>query len=415
MNWGQLTDEAGTAIADGTVLDPNAVYKHNGGALPKSQYACTIVTDPSGNVVDPSEGATWIGTSYYDGAGTYLPLPYGNHIDAETFFPEEYEKDVVTGITTIDSLKSLIVQTVEDIMNGDINPYNTEYEIPATYQSEVEAHQYNLNNPGTWDTGISYSGSEYTITNSCKIEGNVGSARVTFKVPANQEFWVEVVGSGLHFSNDGCLRQDTSSPDVLPTNPSDEPGKLNILLNANTNMSNTGDSDLSFAANNNNIPIATTYVESLIKYGTEFQLYTDANYEKTGVPTIKEIPLSIYAGKNADPDATEPVHRLIISNQALIVANLCAPYLDYYNGSKSWDFSNTVYYNKFPVRGGNYPTGSSLGQVSVIGCCNVAQLSGQANDFLLLYVPRTIPVRTPRHTSDEDVMTNWKIQFYENY
>ena len=348
----------------------------------------TVYTrDADGTEVTEDEAMAWNPPQYFDASG--------NPIISPSLFPEEFEKDVVTGAATVGTHAkedTQIVKTVADVLNSNVNPYATEFAVPSTYEADVAAHSY---------TAPTAANSTMEIATSGTLNGTTGNGcKIIFKVPTGVENWIVI--NNLNMQNDSQLVLDTSDPTHYG-------GKLNILI--------TG--KLESSSNNDNIPITTSTVQALLQSGDTFQLYTDPAYAVPGVASIGQIPINIYSsqtkldGSGHAIAGTKP--ELKINNQCMLVANIRAPYMTYNCGSKSWDFSNKVYYNGFPVRSGRYGnTSTSLGQVGVIGCCVVGEVTGQANDFLLLYVP--IPTTsTPLPSLDDALMTSWTIQYYENY
>lgn len=350
---------------------------------------------------------------------------HGNPIAAPAIFPAEYEKDIILGdallpgTTSTDSSK--IIETRDDIMRK-IDPFNTSYDVEATYKQTVDDHAYILGGRSvkdysyaavadtsfveykTKDAGDRYEGDNgsYIIKNSCKIKGNLDKENLIFKVPTNSEIWVQI--DELNCSNGVVF--------VLDDREVAYQGKLNILINGNVN----------FAATNNlsgNPVITSTTIQDIKESGEAFQINTNPNWRRShgknpGSPMpkeIQEIKINVYCAKGPGNNG----YRLTSANTGYMAANIRAPYLRLNLGSATPTWNNDIFYNGFNIKDStDYTSSTTLAGVNIIGCCIIHELEGQANDFVLLYVPSAQNPANPPVAQDA-LMNRWTLLYYENY
>jgi hypothetical protein len=198
---------------------------------------------------------------------------------------------------------------------------------------------------------------------------------------------------GLSFANgSGIMVLDDLDSDDAPMY-----GKVNFLLK----------NDLKFAAS----PIfkgqiVTSRIQDLLNNKTAFQIYTNEGFKVDGVDNIiKSIPIDIYADKDH--------HTLQLGNTFFVTANIKAPYTDLEVGSSSIKLDSTVYYNGFRVKDGYHS--SSRDAISLIGCAVVNNLTKQANDFMLLYVPEEAGSDDSGTVVKDAILTSWRIMKYEAF
>ncbi len=384
----------------GTVTPPSytVYYDPTGAEISKADYDANAYLDIPDRYYDEF-GNLYV---YEDGSPAkeeHLPEalkkltapiePFG---DAK--FPAEYEKDIILGNATLpghentDSTK--IITTVADVMAGAINPYNTLTEVPDTYKPDVES------NVKYYNSGEKV---EETIEESCTIYGNIKlGSKLYFKVKTGEEIWVVIGkdGTGLTCNNASQL--------VLLDDDPEYQGTVNFLINGN----------VTFDSNGGTFPFTTSTIQNLMKTNTDFQIYTNSKYAVDDVEkVIDPIRLNIYCAKNGGNGYT-----LNIGNSTMLAANITAPYLELALGSGNYGYRNhgddsmNIYYNGFNIYD-DYPT-SRYNQIGCIGCCVIRVLTGQSNDFMLLYVPKDTGAPDPGDWEDA-LMTSWRILYYENY
>ncbi len=376
--------------------------------------------DATGAEVTKDEAYQDVPTLYYDEAGNLLlnaeglpateadvmvvppTEPFG---DAK--FPAEYEKDVILGNAILpgheNNSSTKIITTVADVMASAVNPYNTLFEVPDTWENDVTTNKFALGGEvPTEKTGfITYNSSTktYTVKKSCTLSGSLNGQKVIFQVKKGEEIWVQI--DGLTGSNESQLILDDVSLDE-DGNPYE--GTLNILVNG----------DITFSGNNGTtFPLVERSIQSLMESGEEFQIYTSSSHAKPGVNTIDAININLYCAKNGGNGYTFKV-----KNATMVTANITAPYLDLRYESNTYSFNNTIWYNEYEVKNGTETSSAEVyNKVGCFGCCVIKTFGsdeGQCDNFMLLYVPKD--TGTPDDGDWEDaLMTSWRILYYENY
>ncbi len=394
--WNQITV---------TVEDGVTVYRYPWGEV-VTPPTYTLYYNSANELVSEDEATVAIPDRFYDENGVMFVDADGNPAPPESAqlvpaivddftsekFPAEYEKDVILGNATLpghentDSTK--IITTVADVMAGAINPYNTLTEVPDTYKPDVESN-------------VKYYNGNVTeiIEESCTIYGTINTgSKLSFKVKTGEEIWVVLGkdGTGLTCNNASQL--------VLLDDDPEYQGTVNFLINGN----------VTFDSNGGTFPFTTSTIQNLMKTDTDFQIYTNSKYAVDDVEeVIDPIRLNIYCAKNGGNGYT-----LNIGNSTMLVANITAPYLELALGSGNYVYRNhgddsmNIYYNGFNIYD-DYPT-SKYSQIGCIGCCVIRVLTGQSNDFMLLYVPKDTGAPDPGDWEDA-LMTSWRILYYENY
>lgn len=403
--------------------DPTQEVEPNIATTIKPAYKTVAKKDGTDSGVVTTEAQT-----YYNASGAIIPAsmafvtvsayPLESYQDAERnnsskIYPPEMMKEVILGIQQIKGYDAAgnynllpvtdtqIVKTVKDVVKSAINPYTAaKYEIPATYQSDVNANVYTPHDDGSKAFLVDASGKPVgdsdanPITKSCTINGGDITTDVYFSPTDGSEIWVKVNGNVSLLEKGGngkfiFVDQNIDTTDPSKTSPKLNSTKLNFLL---TNGS---------SINMNKGEIITTTLKSLLENNKTISINNYPLATPTGATEINSPQLYIYSEKGATTkDMTATIK---LENSALITGHIKAPYLDasiknvqsfpynsdiYYNGIKITNYDNTLSDHNTGEKG-NFKVGNNDPVMTklfpIIGSMNVGQGSFD-NGWTLLYV-----------------------------
>lgn len=294
-------------------------------------------------------------------------------------YPKYAERDVILGLEVVDGIpkeQTQIVKTMEDILEGVINPYDNA-QLPNAMNTKLTNLRTTNSPKYTPDSMPAEVDGHYLVNDSCILATGSISKDIVFS-PIASDILVLIKDFGIATGSNIYIDDSTGHNVYFYI----EDG-VHVELRGNAYY--------------------TTYkYRDLFESGEAFQVYTDSSYARRVGSTEDPKPLSafgisspnwyIYGG---------PGSVLDISQYKVMTANILSPYLTV-NIYGSGKIPNVVYYNGHKKDANNS---------TFIGCMNAGGTTLQ-NTMDYIYVPNSSsppPVPTP------DLSHWFKVLYYDEY